>query len=292
MLSGFDWLRRSRSGTELLATLTYLAEASDAPVNGEKMGPPHSALHSPCVRCWIYPREGNKHHCKTCHAILGRGRRLFRLSPHALLIWGFVNRLPVLLRGRAETRETHAIGSYVHDAHHFLLVIRRRHLKIWLQELVIHHGDDLKGVLQIFPSMPPRPPILMGDILCWAVHYEAYLPMDRMYVRFYSAPSQVIEPHKRDQQGRLNFEIAEFLGLLETAEVFRTLLRPEEQKELFELLTLDNLREEQFYWGRFLGRLEQQAKDMLTAWGIRTWAPNRIRLLYELFDYVDLSRFH
>ena len=171
-------------------------------------------------------------------------------------------------------------------------MMRRWWLKPWIQEWVIQHGDDLKGVVQIIPSMAPKSTIGMGDILCRAIHNEIYLPMDRMRVRFYSAPTQVLNTRKRDRQGLLDFEISEFLGLLEMAEVFRILLRPNEQKELFELLTLNDPKEEQFYWGRFLTFLDQRAKDMLAAWNIRKWPRSRIQLLYELVDYVyvDLSQ--
>jgi hypothetical protein len=51
-------------------------------------------------------------------------------------------------------------------------------------------------------------------------------------------------------------------------------------------LNLEDTSEEQFYWGRFLGYLSQEAKDMLNAWRIRQWPKGRIELLYELVDYV------
>ena len=49
---------------------------------------------------------------------------------------------------------------------------------------------------------------------------------------------------------------------------------------------LEDPAEKQFYWGRFLGYLHQEAKDMLTAWGIRHWPEHRVNLLYELIEYV------
>ena len=70
------------------------------------------------------------------------------------------------------------------------------------------------------------------------------------------------------------------------ASVFRTLLRPEAQQVLHALLTLEDSSEELFYWGRFLGYLSPEAKDMLSAWRIRGWPKNRIKLLYELVNYV------
>jgi hypothetical protein len=63
-------------------------------------------------------------------------------------------------------------------------------------------------------------------------------------------------------------------------------MRPEEQKVLYELLTIDKNMEEQFHWGRFQGVLSQEAKDMLNSWKIRRWPKSRVKLLYELTDYV------
>ena len=84
----------------------------------------------------------------------------------------------------------------------------------------------------------------------------------------------------------LTFEISEFLALLETVEVFRSFLKPEEQETLYEILLKDKFREHSFYWGRFLGQLNREARDMVTSWGIRQWSRNRLELLYELTDYV------
>ena len=292
MLTSFDWLRRSRNGQELLGTLIYLSENSGFPAENTEIGPPLSALRSPCQRCWIYPPQGGDVLCRTCAEILTSGQGRSRLSRHSIVIWGVVDRLPQSLQHSAGGRSPHVLGAYIHDERRFLAMMLRRDLKPWLQEMVIHHGTDLRGGLQIFPTMGPKPTLVMGDILCWAVHHEAYREKDRLCVRFYSSPSQVIMPHKRDRRGLLNFEISEFLGLLEMAEVFRLLLHPNEQRELFELLALKNPEEKQFYWGRFLGFLDQQAKDMLTAWGIRNWPQNRVQLLYELvrYVYVDFSR--
>jgi hypothetical protein len=132
----------------------------------------------------------------------------------------------------------------------------------------------------------------MGDILCKAVQHEARFPMDQLRVRFYSAPYQIMQPHTRDRQGLLTFEVSEFLSLLEMAAVFRTMLRPEEQASLYELLNLKDTSEEQFYWGRFMGHLSKEAKDMLSAWRIRQWPRNQIKLLYELVDYVAFYQTH
>jgi len=294
MLTGFDWLRRSRNGQELLATLTSLAERPDLFAEAGEIGPPPDALQNPCARCWIHPQAGGTHSCRICGEILDRSRGLSGLSRSAVVIWGRVDRLPQTLRSGTKAPPPHLLGTYIHDAHHFLLMLQRREVKPWLQELVLHTGPELRGVLQIFPTMGPQRGLGMGDVLCWAVHDEASLPMDRLYVRFYSAPWQVPPPHKRDQQQERHFEVSEFVGLLQMAEVFRLLLHPNEQQELFALLTMDDGDGAAFYWGRFLGLLDQRARDMLAAWGIRTWPQTRIRLLYELmkYVYVDFSRAH
>jgi len=211
---------------------------------------------------------------------------LGHISYQSIVIWSFVNRLSKQLRMGEGFSDHHIFGAYIHDENRFLLMMPRRELKAWLQELVIYHGADLKGLVQIFPTAGARKGMGMGDILCRAVYHEARFPMDQLYVRFYSAPYQLLRPHARDQQGLLTFEVSEFLSLLEMAAVFRTMLRPEEQKSLYELLNLEDTSEEQFYWGRFMGYLSQEAKDMLSAWRIRQWPKNRIKLLYELVDYV------
>jgi len=180
----------------------------------------------------------------------------------------------------------HVLGAYVHDENHFLLMMPRHELKPWLQELVIYHGSDLKGLIQILPTTGAGKGVNMGDVLCRAVYHEARFPMDQLRVRFFSAPHQILMPHTRDKQGLLTFEVSEFLSVLEMAAVFRTILRPQEQASLYELLNLEDTSEEQFYWGRFMGFLTQEAKDMLNAWRIRQWPRNRIKLLYELVNYV------
>jgi len=289
MLNSFDWLRRSRTGAELLATLELLEDKPDL-FNQEEIGPPHSALDGPCRRCWIYPRapsrRGTGPYCKPCRAMLTKARRLGHVSRQSAVVWGFVNQLPKQLEGGEGFHDTRILGTYVHDQNHFLLMMRRWELKTWLQELVIYHGADLKGLIQILPTTGTGKGLGMGDVLCRAIHYEARFSMDWLRVRFFSAPYQLLRPHTRDQLGLLTFEVSEFLSLLEMAAVFRTLLRPEAQLALQELLSLDDAGEEQFYWGRFMGYLSPEAKDMLSAWRIRQWPKNRIKLLYELVNYV------
>ena len=291
MLSRFDWLRRCQSGAELLATLRYLAEHPNFPTDEGELGPPHSATSPLCRRCWIYPQVSYptkyNQYCQFCKEILVRRRNLSSFSRRAVIIWAFVNQLPKQFLKSEGSGKTSLLGAYVYDENHFLFIMRRFDLKDWLQELLMYHGANLKGLFQIFPTIGSGAIINMGDVLCMAIHYEAKLPMDRLRVQFYSTPFQLLNPKLRDRQGLLTFDVAEFLSLLERVEVFRTLLRPNEQKELYGLLQLKDHKEEQFYWGRFIGTLSQEAKDMLAAWKIRLWPKNQIELLYELVEYAQ-----
>ena len=286
MLNTFDWLRRSRTGSELLATLKYFEQRPDFPVSDEQIGPPFSALTGPCQRCWLYPRQAGQPYCATCQAILTSANRLGQTSRQAIIIWGYVNLLPRPIQNETGFYDVRPIGSYVHDERHFLLVLYHRDLKPCLQELVLYHGDELTGMLQVFPTMGAGEHIGMGDVVCRAVHQEAEFSKERLRVKFYADAIQVIRPRQRDRKGMLTFEVTDFLSLLEMAAVFRTILLPDEQKMLYELLHVDDTGEAQFYWGRLLGYLNQEAKDMLNAWKIRTWPASRIDLLYELVDYV------
>ena len=80
MLTGFDWLRRSRNGQELLATLTSLAERPDLFAEAGEIGPPPDALQNPCARCWIHPQAGGARSCRICGEILDRSRGLSGIS--------------------------------------------------------------------------------------------------------------------------------------------------------------------------------------------------------------------
>lgn len=300
MLNGFDWLRRSRSGAELLATLKCLETQPDLLLIEQEIGPPHSALRGPCQRCWVYPRQPSPqqkvHYCRACQAIVNRSHHLGDLSRESIVIWGFVNRLPRQLEGGHGFGAPHygqdsrILASFIQDAHHFLVMLRHRELKSFLQELVIYHGDDLRGLIQIVPTVGVSGDFSMADVLCRVIHYETTFSMDRLRVRFYAAPYQVLIPRVFERKGVLTFDISDFLSVLEMAAIFRTLLIPDEQQLLHQLLTIDDPAEVQFYWGRLMGLLSQSVKDMLSAWNIRQWPRDRIKLLYELMDYVAYYR--
>ena len=319
MLERFDWLRRSGTGAELLATLQYwetaswrademLAAASPSslaqeqpPANqeardqaaphatpialGAAPGPPHSALHGPCARCWLYPTTGRprSRYCPTCEEILGRARRLDAVVRSTVFVWGFVNRPP--RQPAAGFRNLHPLATYVHDDRHFLTALHQRELKPWLQELLLYHGDDLKGVLQVFPALSAKEPTA-GEVLVRLSHREARFPLDRLRVGFFPAIKHVFHPRLYEREGVLTFDVSDFLNTLELAAVFISVLYPDEQKFLYRLLHTEESNEAQFMWGRFLGALRPEARDMLNAWGLRQWSLPQVNLLYELVDYV------
>jgi hypothetical protein len=292
MLSIFDWIRRSRTGAELLATLNYFQDHSPVPFPEHKaIGGPISLFNRPCKRCWIYPCQGNSRieYCRTCLSIIAEAKSLGRQARQAIVVWGHVNRLPKQLESKTGFYRRHILGSYVHDAQHFLLVMNRFNLKLWIQELLIYHGTELKGLLQIFPTIGQSHRGSMEDIIGRAIHQDARFPMNLLRIRFFSSAYQIFAPHVREQKGQLTFEVREFLKLLEMAFIFRSLLRPAEQRALRSLLNLNSITEKQFAWGRLIGYLTPEAKDMLNAWKFRQWSQNQIALLYELIDYVQFT---
>lgn len=284
MLTRFDWLRRSRSGPELLATVQYLEQATDLPTDDSEVGPPPMASNGPCARCWVYPRAGGRY-CATCQEILDRAWRLRATVLRAVVVWGFVNRLPRFRSGSQSFAGGNALGLYIHDDRRFLLMLEHNDLKAWLQDLVFYHGAELKGLLQVFPTTGGRS-APMGDLLARMIHQETRYPPDRLRIRFFANLDQVFHPRPYEKEGVLTFEISEFLNTLELAAVFRTMLRPDEQQTLYKLLHMADAAQAQLYWGRFLAMLSPEARDMLTAWGIRNWSEYQVGLLYDLVEYV------
>ena len=183
MLNTFDWIRLSSTGAELIATLLLQANqvdgedfslASPFPDLDASIGPPLSALSSPCHRCWVYPRvpwiEKADRYCSACKAILTHTRHYEKAAPRSAMIWGFVSKLPV---DRVTTNLSAVLAFHARDDHHFLMVVGKRQLKPCLQELVLHHGADIKGLLQIFPGVGPSSGIRMGELISRADHHEA-----------------------------------------------------------------------------------------------------------------------
>ena len=52
---------------------------------------------------------------------------------------------------------------------------------------------------------------------------------------------------------------------------------------------LKDHKEKGFYWGRLMGMLSLEARDMLAAWKFKQWPENRVRLLYELVAHVPFT---
>lgn len=294
MLSTFDWLRRSRSSAELLTAMRFFA-AKPGFNSGESLepGPPFSALHGPCQRCFAYAKTQSlgepEHYCKFCKMILARKKGFEKIASNVLIIWGLVPELARQFRGSDDALHHRALASFVPADDRFLLILKKGDLKDWLQELALYHGSDLRGMLQIFPGVTNRSMLPMGALLCCAARRESVLAAGSFYVQFFARPLQLLKPRHRDRAGMLTFEISAFLNLLSMAEVFRSLLFPHEQQQLYELLHLKDSKEEQFYWGRFLGGLSHEAKDMLAQWRIRQWPKAQVQSLYELIEYVPFS---
>ncbi len=291
----FDWIRSCKSGAELLGALDLFADDSrtrpDLLPEHKAIGPPVTLFNGPCMRCWLHVRNeaSGTAYCRTCLSIINRARSMTRKSRGALVAWGHVNRLPRQLRRRTGFYGEHVPGVHIRDENHFLLVMPRLKVKAWIQELLIYHGADLRGLIQIFPTVGASVRGGMDDILGRAIHLDGRFTFEMLRIRFYPNPYQVFTPHLRDMKRQLTFEVREFLNLLEMAGIFRSLLRPDEQRAVRELLEMDNAAEKAFNWGRFMGDLSPEARDMLEAWGIRNWSSNRVTLLYELLEYVEFT---
>ncbi len=292
MLSTFNWLRLCRTGTELLATLKMFSDHSESGLKNSEPGGPFSAFGNLCQRCRVYApeiRAGRLHRfCPRCQKVASLKNEFALKSLNAVFIWGNLNQITHQIK--SENRSALFYGRYIHDDNHFLAAIHRRYLREWLQELIIYGGSGLCGLLQIFPSVGIIRHLNMGDYLTWAIHHDSSLPMTKLWVRFFTQPKQLINPKEQEAAGLLSHHVAEFIGLLEMAEIFRAHLRPNEQQKLFELLNLGNPAEEQFYWGRFLGLLSQEAKDMLSSWNIRKWQKQQVQFFYDLINYVILPQ--
>ncbi len=288
MLSKFDFLRRCRNGAEFLATLHYFSEHPEIDFSKLEMGSPLSAIGPLCHRCKVYAPIRGHRFCRICEQILKRRIKLARRSETAIVVWGYVNRISRRLRESKPTRLVY--GIYIHDDQHFLAMMHRQYLKEWLQDLVIYSGLDFKGLLQILPSLGEFRDMKIGDYLCWAIHHETTFPMDQLRVRFFTRPYQLVNPKKREKEGLLTFHITDFINMLEMVEVFRAYLFPQQQRDLLALLNLKDPKEEQFYWGRFLGQISQEAKDMLDAWQVRQWTKQQTQFFYHLINYVYFPR--
>ena len=286
MFTPYDWLRRCQTGNEVYATLQLLT-AHEYPDDLE-LGPPCGASFGPCHRCWIYPQQAEDVECIFCASVRQNRRETYELINQSLLVWGYVNQLPWIPQ-LDQAKRHDFLGYHIIDEKHFLLMISRSHLKAWLQQLVINQGLDMMGLLQVFPTTGKSMKFGMGDILCRAAHQESKYAHDQLRVRFFSSASQLLVPHLRDNLGILTYNITDFIGLMEMAEVFSTVLYPDSREELRLLLTCDDQNERSFYWGRFARKLNQTARDMLESWDIRNWPVPKVEVLYDLLEFMAPS---
>lgn len=292
MLTKFDWLRRCETGAELLSLLDQFEKEPNKNPSKEILGGPYSAIGNLCHRCKIYKsasiNEKTYRFCHSCLKILLSKKKYSTMSQHAIILWGFISRIPEYLKKRNSSR--YFYGSYLYDDQRFLAAMHQKYLREWLQGLILYCGYQTNGLIQIFPSLGELRNLNMGDYLTWAIHHEATLSMDQLRVRFYTSAHQLIDPSKRDRHGLLTFYLPEFISMLEMAEIFRANLLPDQQKSLYKLLLIENSSEEQFLWGRFLGQISQKAKDMLSSWNIRQWNKQQIKFFFQLIKYAILPK--
>ena len=327
MLTPFDWLRLCSSGTEVIATLQLLDKQPDVFLQ-ETIGPPCSALHAPCERCGIFARslgdgalsgldvlsggeEGadsfedvtsssgdlepiagasaliRSRYCPACLRVRRTAGHLHHSAVRSVLIWGQLSEVPPLPEN-AVPLPVH----YRHDEQHFLLALPRASLQDWLSDLLLYHGLALRGLLQIVPALPPSSGYTMGDILARLPAFEAMYPADRLRVRFYPVGHIVFNDRTYERADTLTFDAREFLGYLEMASVFRSLLLPEQQQAVFDILKMKNPQELQFHWGRLLNDLSPPARDMLLSWNTRSWSRAQIYLLDKLRAYAKRHFLH
>lgn len=295
MLSIFDWIRRCRTGGELVATLEHFERHSpDTFPEIKALAGPTTLDQRPCARCWLYPVHERKKcskpdHCQTCGAIVGQARIKSRQSYLSSVIWGNVNTIPRHMEASAGFYEDPRVLRHVIDENHFLLVLNSRKIKAWLQELMLYHGSGLKGLIQIFPTTGRMKLGGMGELICRASHYDARFPMDRLRIRFYRGPKYLSAPHKYENKGVMTWYVGDFIKMLDMAAIFRSLIRPEEQEILRKITQVENESEAKFLWGRMMTLISPEAKDMLNSWNFRDWSNGRIDLFYGLFDYVEYT---
>jgi len=292
MLSNFDLLRQTKTGVELLALLKMIVNGFSTEDIRLNKRIPYSLLDGPCNRCWIYPRKSGHMYCEICLQISHEKKALNEYVRQKAVIWGALNQIPDLFSeiNWKQKFSKYQMGIYIHNDNSFLMTIPKNYILNFLKQLTLRYGDELGGLLQIFPTSGLKN-MSMGESICRAVHYEHTYPMDKFRIRFYSHPLQLNRPHLRDRKGMLTFEVSEFIGLLELTKIFRILLTPQQQIDLNEIITkCEDTKEEGFFWGRFNGVITQNAKDILHEWDIRHWPKEKFELIYELRDYVAFSR--
>lgn len=296
MRAFFDWVRHCRTGGELMALLSGAVPAEVLTPRRKYEPPEPSTLFiGVCRGCGAFPATADNglHLCPACQTLRREGRKRERSASHARVLWGRVNRIPRWV-SEAETGGNDPVhhGCYIHDDSHFLLMLPGRNTLPFFRQLMLYDGHDLKGFLQLFPTVGVRYAIRMMDLLIRACHYETIFPMNALRVRCFTRPRQMFNPG-RHEKGRHNitFEVGEFISLLEGVRIFRSLLHPSEQQMLRE--HVESMETggagESFMWGRIVAALSPEARDMLAAWDFRNWPPERITYFFDLFAYVTYT---
>lgn len=293
MLAFFDWIRQCRTGGELLALLSgEIPERSLGLSRKYRPPPPSGLFRVPCERCGFFPAspENRSPRCAVCQEIHRAGNEFQRTAGFARALWGHVNRIPRMLSGKKPAESPLVLGLHVHDEHHFLAMFPTRRTLDFFQRLMLYDGHDLKGFLQIFPTVSRNHRNRMSDLLIRAGHYDGLFPMDALRIRCFTKAHQLFNPGKFDTgDGRITFDAADFMSLLEMARICRRLLNPLEQDMVRNYAESAERRgtEESFAWGRMTASLSPEARDMLIAWDFRNWPLERSRYFFDLFAYVD-----
>lgn len=288
MLTELDWILLSRNGYELFATLKILATQPDLFETAAEIGPTHSATADLCRRCWTYAGTSKyraKPCCPICHNIQTYAKRFGVHAQDAIAIWGSVDMPAKECRNLADVLRRGSIVSYVHDDRHFLSMIFRRRLKTWIENILLYR-PDMAGHLVIFPPRSNRY-ICTGDTMARILYAAPDYPTDRLWIYFYDKVFHLFSANRSNKQSVPIYDIGTFKGLLEAAAVFRSLLTPNIQEAVHELLHLKNNHEECFYWGRLLNLLKPEAVCMLEAWRFRHWPKSQLNLFFNLMNYVE-----
>lgn len=289
MLRPFDIIRRVNTGTELVAALRLLPQITDW-LDELDLGQPYSGCFGPCTRCWIYPQQNDSELCQICAAITVSKEGLHELVSQLVVIWGY-STTPCWDFAKGPLLPDNTIGHYMPDPEHFFILAPKKNIKAWLQSLALQYGEQFKGLLQLVPTMGKGERLCMGDVISRAVHQETVKLHDACWVRFFPQAWQILEAKKLDEKGQLTYQLSDFIDFMEGARVFHTVLPRRSRDMLHELLTgkIENVA---FYWGRFLRNVDQQTRDLIDAWQLRTWSIPKIDTLYQLREYVYPTKNH
>jgi len=287
MQNAFDWLRICRSGSELMATLDLVSDEPDLPgivAKEECLGIPQAAFDGPCLRCKYYSRLPDNHLCYFCNNVMVREAIIRSFARHCVALWHYVNfplkRIP---------KTSYEIFHYQVDKNRYICCTNRWNLKNFLQEIMMIQGPEWRGVIQIFPVFQGGETLTMSDMLCSAIFDEKSMIQDRLYVKFFATPFQFVHKKEREREGKLIFEVTDFIGYIEMAEIFKKGLYLEEQDRLRQVLDIEDPSEKQFYWGRFLAQVRPEARDFLDSWKLKNWTPSQISLFYELLSFAKFD---